>query len=496
MKKTILILGIIFLLISVSVASSTVNRVKETPSNYNQIETMEVLKYVKSDERIAYAYILYAGSSGEPFGPCYFQLDDPGNITSYYCGKNSPPSITGGTWTNDGRWLCCDDIGIIWEIDPEDGSITPIGGGGGSHYWYTGLAYNPVNKKLYEVYYDTLYEIDINNGSQTYIGDFGSGPDWMIGIAFDAEGILYGWDIGTDNLWTINIRTANATLVGPLGIDIIYAQDGAFDYEYDILYLSAYTESPSYGGHLYVCNEDTGSCFLIGPFEGYAEIDGLAIPYNWTGPTADFLWTPLLAEPYIPVNFDASDSYDPDGYITLYEWDWDNDGIYDENHTSPKVTHIWDDKGEFPVTLRVTDNDGFIGLKTKTVRVGNQPPDAPIITGLSSGKPGTLYDFTLNSVDPDGDDVRYHIDWGDNTSDITGYASSGINVTIYSGWDLAGKYTIIARANDVYGAISNETIFNITIKKNKSIQNTLFLRFLDHFPLLHRLLDIWRCNLL
>ncbi|MFH1675417.1 MAG: hypothetical protein ABIC40_00225, partial [bacterium] len=42
-----------------------------------------------------------------------------------------------------------------------------------------------------------------------------------------------------------------------------------------------------------------------------------------------------------PVDFDDNGSYDPDGGpIMKYEWDWDNDGIFDEvgNH----VFHIWD----------------------------------------------------------------------------------------------------------------------------------------------------------
>ncbi|MCX6647492.1 MAG: PKD domain-containing protein, partial [bacterium] len=45
-----------------------------------------------------------------------------------------------------------------------------------------------------------------------------------------------------------------------------------------------------------------------------------------------------------PVSFSGSGSYDPDcGDIQLYEWDWDNDGIYDE--TGENVDHTWTSPG-------------------------------------------------------------------------------------------------------------------------------------------------------
>jgi len=70
-----------------------------------------------------------------------------------------------------------------------------------------------------------------------------------------------------------------------------------------------------------------------------------------------------------PVTFDASSSYDPDGTIVLYEWDWDNDGIYDENTTSPTITHTWSSEFTGMVRLRVTDNDGLTGIDTASVEI-------------------------------------------------------------------------------------------------------------------------------
>lgn len=54
------------------------------------------------------------------------------------------------------------------------------------------------------------------------------------------------------------------------------------------------------------------------------------------------------------IQFDGSDSYDPDGKVV--QWDWDlGDGT---NVSGAKVTHIYNDIGVYKVKLRVRDNSG------------------------------------------------------------------------------------------------------------------------------------------
>jgi PKD repeat protein len=60
-------------------------------------------------------------------------------------------------------------------------------------------------------------------------------------------------------------------------------------------------------------------------------------------------------------------SVDSDGTITLYEWDWESDNVYDCNTTSPEVmSHSYEEPGLYNVTLRVTDNDGLTHTATAT----------------------------------------------------------------------------------------------------------------------------------
>jgi hypothetical protein len=86
-------------------------------------------------------------------------------------------------------------------------------------------------------------------------------------------------------------------------------------------------------------------------------------------PVADFTWAPQSPHQNQQITFDASASHDPDGTITLYEWDWNNDGTYEESHLTATATHSWASIGNYPVTVRVTDDANATGTFTKTVNV-------------------------------------------------------------------------------------------------------------------------------
>jgi hypothetical protein len=222
------------------------------------------------NNEIMWGYNVYASGISE--GPVYFDTEDPGTIT-LLGPTSSGDFLSGGTFTTEWKWLACEyGSGSLWEIDPYDGNMTSIGGGGVS---LNGLSFDPIFNRLYGASSSSLYEIDPDTGEQEYIGNFGNGPSDMIGIDFNTDGNLFGWDIGTDNLWSINKDTAVAVLIGSLGIDLNNAQDGAFDFETDTLYLTAFTTT----GQLYTCDEDTGECTLIGDFQGGAQITASMFQY-------------------------------------------------------------------------------------------------------------------------------------------------------------------------------------------------------------------------
>ncbi len=125
----------------------------------------------------------------------------------------------------------------------------------------------------------------------------------------------------------------------------------------------------------------------------------------------------------------------------------------------------------------------------------NQPnkPSRPF--GPTSGKPDKPYTYQTVATDPDGDKVYYKWEWeGGITSDWLGpYDSDELCYATHS-WTSKGSYEIRVKAKDEYGAVGPwSDPLPIRMPKNKlSLIDSLFLqlleRFLDHFPLLERII--------
>jgi len=289
MKKRILkkslVISIMLLFIGMGIVPAGNTVENEHSYHYHRslksVDNSEEILYV---ETIWYSYV-HMGSMGTGF-----YAYGPGINTRF---REWEGNISGGTWTNDGRWLCCIyGNGTLYDVDPKTFDVSVIGDGGTG---LNGLAYDPVNEKLYGAssngFTGGLWLIDLETGEQEYVGDFVS-TTWMIGIAFDADGVLYGWDINPDYLYTIDLDTGEATEVGPLGINLNYAQDGAFDLYTDTLYLTAYTTS----GGLYECDEDTGQCTLIGNLQGEGTAHAISYELNMTPPVTNILFDPLYPD--------------------------------------------------------------------------------------------------------------------------------------------------------------------------------------------------------
>jgi hypothetical protein len=129
----------------------------------------------------------------------------------------------------------------------------------------------------------------------------------------------------------------------------------------------------------------------------------------------------------------------------------------------------------------------------KTTEHHNQPPEAPLISGPTSGKPGVLYQYNLSTTDPDGDNVSYYVDWGDNTSNgWVGPYASGAQITSSHAWSNKGTYEIKAKARDSYGNESTWGMLQVQMPADlRYISPTLLFvveKFVERFPFLSLIL--------
>jgi PKD repeat protein len=71
-----------------------------------------------------------------------------------------------------------------------------------------------------------------------------------------------------------------------------------------------------------------------------------------------------------PITFRGFGNDAIDGYIALYEWDFNGDGIYEYNSTvSPTATHVYYTNGTYTVRLRVTDDRGATAVSSAMIVV-------------------------------------------------------------------------------------------------------------------------------
>ena len=485
LSKT-LVIGIIILLIGMNVVSSTDNISKDNPVDCHILDSIFSSEEILSHEKIAYGYIADNGSSGHPEGPCYFYLDDPGNITSLKP-TSSNNSLAGGTWTSDGRWLGCEyDSGCLWEINPETGDMLSIGSGGTS---CNGLAWDPNYDRLYATDGSNLIEYNIETGEQELIGSHGQSGKTMVGLVINLDGVCYAWDVrfsGNAKLYTIDLETGEATEVADMGINLIYAGDGDIDYDTDILYITG-------NGQLFKFDEGNGT--IVRDFEGGALITCFAIPYNCSNHPPDPAHDPVPPDGACNVPVDAIlcwNGSDPDGDSLKYdvyfgiiyqpiivehnqtETCYDPYGPADmllfEEYYWRIVT--WDSEGEFTSSPVWSFTTGI-----------NHTQYEIEIDGPTRGKPGITYCYNLSINDYDGTYIILLIDWDDGTNQTEWY-ESGQNITVCYCWDEKGTYIIRAKAEDQYGEIFAEGELKVTIPRIRISANSLFLHLIDRFPLL------------
>jgi PKD repeat protein len=173
-------------------------------------------------------------------------------------------------------------------------------------------------------------------------------------------------------------------------------------------------------------------------------------------PIARFTYSPLNPLVGVTVTFDASSSYDLDGTIVSYKWNF-GDGT---TATGRKVTHNYFQDGSYAVKLTVTDDNGNINSKSQTVTVLNRPPIAYFTYSPSNPLVNQKVTFDASSsYDPYGNIVSYKWNFGD------GYTGTGKIIT--HTYSKAGQFTVKLTVTDNDGK-SISTSKTVTVVKPKT----------------------------
>jgi Tol biopolymer transport system component len=162
------------------------------------------------------------------------------------------------------------------------------------------------------------------------------------------------------------------------------------------------------------------------------------------------------------ITFYGTGSYDPDGIIVNYEWDF-GDG---ETATGATPTHAYGDNGEYAVTLRVTDDDGGVGTDTSIVTVDNVAPTASI----DSVEPDAYFilpyhdlTFTGSFTDPGWLDT-YTIEW-----DFGDLVTATGALTPTHAYSLNGVYLVTLTVTDDDDGIGTDNIEIAILSEEEAI---------------------------
>ena len=163
----------------------------------------------------------------------------------------------------DGNFYITEIAPALYQFNTTTGAVTLLGSitGMGADQ-PNGIKYNPANGQYYICSSSNLFSFNVSTRVATLIGPFNVAGGLMIDLCFNPAGTCFAYDLGVDNAYTINLATGNATLLGTLGYDANFGQGMSYDYETSTIYLSAFNNG-TFTGQLRTMNPSTGMTTLV-----------------------------------------------------------------------------------------------------------------------------------------------------------------------------------------------------------------------------------------
>jgi hypothetical protein len=169
------------------------------------------------------------------------------------------------------------------------------------------------------------------------------------------------------------------------------------------------------------------------------------------------------------ITLDGSGSFDPDGQIAKYEWDFNGDGTPDA--TGPKVSFTCPTApGSVTITLTVTDGSGTTATAQQTITVTqapppNQPPTASCGTVPAEVLVGQTVQLDgSESSDPEGKTLTYQWAFMSKPADSQAVIADPTAAVTSFKADKEGSYSVRLTVRDPEGTSASCTL-SVTAKK-------------------------------
>jgi len=133
------------------------------------------------------------------------------------------------------------------------------------------------------------------------------------------------------------------------------------------------------------------------------------------GPVAHFTFTPEKPAVDEIITFNASGSYDPDGTIVSYEWNFGDGNT--TSITDPIVTHSYSSAGDYIVNLTVTDNASATNSTVKLIQVSSESISIDLYPGWNLISLPLMPEDTSTASVLSPINGNYSIIWEYNASD-------------------------------------------------------------------------------
>jgi len=386
-----------------------------------------------------------------------YKLDpSDGSVVDWFFSPGPHPR--GLAWDDDssgGPYLWCSIIegtrDRIYKLDPSDGSVVDwffgpgvLPGGlawdddssGGPYLWYVDWYVN-----------DKIYKLDPSDGS--VVDWFDSPGSYPMGLTWDGS-----------HLWNADWYDDKIYKLDPSDGSVVDWFDSPGSYPYGLAWDGTYLwNADGWGDKIY-------------------KLDVIANQ----NPVADFTWSPSSSgHPQAGeiVTF-TSTSYDPDGYIDIWAWDFDYPSG-DDAH-GEVVTHVYTEPGTYDVKLWVRDNDGGTDSIHHDVTVYPAPPQlaySPSTIHFGSHPQGWTGTETFDVWNSGGGTLTFsvdssHIDW--ITVNPTSGTSTGpsnvktIQVYVHDTEEMEGYYPDNIHITSNGG--NGDVFVDITIYEKPEIQLT------------------------